>query len=113
NAQFRWSPSSRDILMTLNPEDPATTYQVNIDNPLRVRNIADSVATLTETWDKETQANFKELTANFPKDVQSTITQNQSTIQWSPDNLKFMYQTEVDGKYTYHIYDKETKKQQQ
>ncbi len=112
-AQFQWSPSSKDVLMTLDPANPLTAYLVSIDNPMQVRHIPDTVNDLKAQWQTESDTNFKELTANFPKDIQQTIQDNQATIQWSPDNLKFLYQTEVDGKYQYQVYNKETKKSYQ
>src|SRR5690606_27525765 len=65
--------------------------------------------TLLAQWNKERLSNAEELQANFPEDAQALIEDHAETIQWSPDNLKFLYFDEEEGKRTYYAYDKEEK----
>lgn len=106
-----WSPNSSDLLLTI-PGNGETriSYLVSIDNPQEPAILSQPRRTVLNQWKDEETDIFEELMANFDKETQEIIDEHKTTIQWSPDKLKFTYYTDEDGKRTYRTYNKETKK---
>src|SRR5690606_22432045 len=86
------------------------SYLVSIDNPQEPAILSQPRRTVLNQWKDEETDIFEELMANFDKETQEIIDEHKTTIQWSPDKLKFTYYTDEDGKRTYRTYNKETKK---
>lgn len=108
---LRWSPSSKDLLISLPLADGTTNHLLSIDNPLEVSQIDAEANQLIAQWDSERLNNTQELQSNFNDQAKELLTTHADTLSWSPDNLKFMYYSETDNTRTYLAYDKETKKQ--
>ncbi len=109
--QITWSPSSKNILVTLQANELASNYLLSIDDPLEVSQVDPNSQQLLSQWDAEKLNNAQELQSNFSQQAQDLIATHANTLTWSPDNLKFMYYTEQDGNRTYYAFNKETDKQ--
>lgn len=109
--QVRWSPSSKDLLITVTSNAVASHFRISVDNPLEVSQVDPNAEQLLSQWDTEKINNAQELQSNFNKQAQDLIATHTETLVWSPDNLKFMYYSEQDGTRSYFAYNKETKKQ--
>lgn len=111
DSEVEWSPNSNDILLTLTSEaDIESVYLLSVDNPQQPALVSQPKQTILTQWEEEREDSFKELTANFSEEIQEIIKENEETISWSPDNLKFFYYQDKDDSRTYYTYDKETKK---
>lgn len=109
--QVLWSPSSKDLLITITGGEVEANYLLSIDDPLEVSQIDPNASQLLSQWDAEQLSNAQELQSNFNDQAKELLTAHTNTLSWSPDNLKFMYYTEQDGNRTYYAYNKETKKE--
>jgi hypothetical protein len=108
--KLRWSPSSKDLLISTAVNEVDSNFLLSIDNPLKVAQIDPNSSQLLSQWDVEGLNNAQELQSNFNDQAKELIAAHSDTLSWSPDNLKFTYFTEQDDSRTYYVYDKETKK---
>lgn len=104
-AVFKWSPDSRQIMVTF-PDRTLLLESDRLNDP--PRDITATLTSVVDSWDVDTKSrNLTRL--NLIKDIKlKQEASNAAVLKWSPDESKYLYSK--DGKEDFKLVNLETKK---